>query len=148
MQNSTSGNQRTQGGVSSPPTGELELKKNDGEGSKPTATTTASVSRQGKRIKTEKEKAAHAERMRILRAKIKANDPSVPKKTAEYDKNRGKKRMEQFKAFLNGDRAKDKELERLRQSNKELEQQLARKEVENCELKKKTEEMETTLSVY
>ena len=114
MQNSTSGNQRSQGEVSSPPTVELESMQAENEEAEASATAQGSIPKPRKRIRTQKEKAANAERMRILRAKIKANDRSVPKKVAEREKNRGKKRMEQFKAFLNGDRAKDKELERLR----------------------------------
>ena len=114
MQNSSRGNQRTQGEVSSPPTVELEDKQTDGEGSGASAMAQGSILRLEKRIRTEKEKEKDAARKKMLRAKIRANDPSIPKKTVDREKNRRKKKMEQYYAVLDNDETKDKELERLR----------------------------------
>ena len=134
---------------------QFKIKKQENEEFESTAEVTASVPKQGKRIKTEKEKAKDAEAKRILRAKIKANDPTVPKKTVESMKKRNKKRTEQFNAILNDDRTKDKELEHLRQRIKELEDKLTKsektvkkQEVEISELKEKTEDIETLLRLH
>ena len=107
MQNSTSENQEDQGEVSSPPTVELESMQAENEEAEASAMAQGSVPKVKKRIRTQKEKEKDAARKKILRAKIKANDPSVPKKTAEREKKRNKRRWEQLSAILAGGQAKD-----------------------------------------
>ena len=148
MQNSARENQEDQGEVSSPPTVELESKQAENEEVGASVTAQGSVLKSKKRIRTQKDKAKNAANMRILRAKIKAKDPSISKKTAEREKNRNKRRWAQYNAVLANNQAKDKELERLRTENrsledrnKELEEQLARKELQNSE-------MEKTIEIY
>ena len=62
MQNSSSDNQEARGEVSSPPTGQPEAKQAENEEVGATEMTQASVPKQGKRIRTQKEKEKEAAR--------------------------------------------------------------------------------------
>ena len=78
-----------------------------------------------------------------MRAKVKAGDPSVSKKTAETVKNRGKRKTVKYKAFYDSDRTKDEEIERLLQRNKELENKLTSSEESVKSLKLQLAEKES-----